>query len=426
MTTPTDPILDRMSRLHPKAMDLSLGRMRRLLGALDHPERRLPPVVHIAGTNGKGSTLALLSAMLEAAGYRVHRYVSPHLIRFNERILMAGQPIADATLEALLVDVERANEDAPITFFEITTAAAFEAFARSPADILLLETGLGGRLDATNVVPRPLLTLISSISFDHEAWLGSTLTAIAGEKAGIMRRAVPALSVAQRPAAAVTLRQASARIGAPLVVEGRDWRVQPSGDGFFFADAAGSLTLPAPSLVGAHQVENAGLATAAARRLGKLAPPAKAIAAGLQRASWPARLQRVREGRLVDLARPEDELWIDGSHNPDGGLMSAAFFRSLPPRPFRVVLGMLASKDARGYLGHLAPLVDRLITVPVPGSDAGLPPPELASVARSLGIEATAATTIDAALSALAAGPPARLAIMGSLYLAGAALAENG
>ncbi|NBB70714.1 MAG: bifunctional folylpolyglutamate synthase/dihydrofolate synthase, partial [Alphaproteobacteria bacterium] len=369
-----DPILDRLNRLHPKAIDLSLGRVRRLLAALGHPERALPPVVHIAGTNGKGSTLAMLDAMLQAQGLTTHRYISPHLVRFHERILLGGAPIDDDALEAVLLEAERANGDAPITFFEITTAAAMLAFSRTPADVLLLETGLGGRLDATNVVPRPLMTLISPISFDHEAYLGRTLSAIAREKCGILRPGVPAIVGPQQPAAATAIRQACARLGAPLTLAREDFAVAADGAGMRFADGDGELSLPAPILPGAHQLQNAALAVAAARRLGPLAPARDAIAAGLRSTRWPARLQRLDRGRLLSAIRREDELWVDGGHNPEAGQAVASFFGSLERRPLRVVLGMLTTKDATGYLAPLAPQVDRLVAVDVTDSDAAQPP----------------------------------------------------
>jgi len=421
-----DRILERLNRLHPKAIDLSLGRVRRLLAGLGHPERRLPPVVHIAGTNGKGSTLAMLDAMLTAHGLATHRYISPHLVRFHERILLRGAPIDDAMLEAVLLEAEEANGDAPITFFEITTAAAFLAFARTPADVVLLETGLGGRLDATNVVPRPLASLIAPVSFDHEAYLGGTLTAIAREKCGILRPGVPAVVGAQVDAAATAIRQACARIGAPLTLAGRDYHVASTRDGLRFGDAAGTLDLPAPILPGAHQIHNAGLAIATARRLGTLAPSADAMAAGLRSTRWPARLQRLDRGRLLNAIRREDELWIDGGHNPEAGAAVASFFGSLERRPLRVVLGMLQTKDVRGYLAPLAPQVDRLIAVDIAGTDAGQPPSRLAECARGLGVEATTAGDLRGGLEALASGAPARIAVLGSLYLAGQALAENG
>ncbi|MFP4360337.1 MAG: bifunctional folylpolyglutamate synthase/dihydrofolate synthase [Alphaproteobacteria bacterium] len=421
-----DRILERLNRLHPKSIDLSLGRVRRLLAQLGHPERRLPPVVHIAGTNGKGSTLAMLDAMLQAQGLTTHRYISPHLVRFHERILLQGTAIGDDALEAVLLEAEEANGDAPITFFEITTAAAMLAFARTPADLLLLETGLGGRLDATNVVPRPLLTLISPISFDHEAYLGRTLSAIAREKCGILRPGVPALVGRQHPAAATAIRQACARLGAPLTIAGEDFRVEALTDGLRFADAAGALDLPAPILPGAHQVHNAGLAIAAARRLGPLAPSRAAIAAGLRSTRWPARLQRLDRGRLLSAIRREDELWIDGGHNPEAGEAVAAFFGSLERRPLRVVLAMLTTKDAGGYLAPLAPQVDRLVAVDIAESDAAQPPARLVDTARRLGVAADTADDLQGGLARLASGAPARIAVLGSLYLAGRALAENG
>ena len=422
-----DGILARLERLHPKAIDLSLGRVRRLLAALGHPERHLPPVVHIAGTNGKGSTLAMLDAMLTADGRQVHRYVSPHLVRFNERILLRGQPIADGALEALLVEVEAANRGAPITFFEITTAAALLAFARSPADAVLLETGLGGRLDATNVVPRPALTLLAPISFDHEAYLGRTLSAIAFEKCGILRPDVPVVSGPQRPAVEVVIRQCATRQGAPLLTPPRDYRWQRAESGAWqFADDAGSLDLPPPALRGEHQYGNAALAVAGARRLGALTPAPAAIAAGLVSASWPARLQRLDRGRLLSTLRAQDELWVDGGHNPDAGRVVARYFQDLDPRPLRVVVGMLSTKDAHGFLAPLAPLIDRLVAVRIAGTEASQPPGHLAACARSLGIRADVADSPRAALQRLAEGEPARIAVLGSLYLAGAVLAENG
>ncbi|MFW5679149.1 MAG: bifunctional folylpolyglutamate synthase/dihydrofolate synthase [Pseudomonadota bacterium] len=422
-----DTILQRLERLHPKAIDLSLGRVHRLLGALGHPERRLPPVVHIAGTNGKGSTLAMLDAMLTEQGLRVHRYVSPHLVRFNERILVAGEPIEDGPLEAFLLEAEAANAGAPITFFEITTAAAFLAFSRIPADVVLLETGLGGRLDATNVVPRPLLTLLSPMSFDHEAYLGRTLSAIAREKCGILRPGVPVLVGPQRPPVEIAVRQWATRLGAPLTLTPRDYHIERAIDGAWrFVDARGSLELPAPFLAGDHQYLNAGLAVAAARRMGPLAPSAEAIARGLQSARWPARLQRLDRGRLLSALRAQDELWVDGGHNPDAGRVIADFFRGLAPRPLRVVMGMLSTKDARGFLEPLAPQVERLVAVRIAGSQAGQPPALLADQARTLGIRAEVADTTRQALQRLAEGEPARIAVLGSLYLAGEVLAENG
>ncbi len=423
-----ETILARLERLHPKAIDLSLGRVHRLLGALGHPERRLPPVIHIAGTNGKGSTLAMLDAMLTADGRRVHRYVSPHLVRFNERILLGGQPIEDAALEALLVEVEAANGDAPITFFEITTAAALLAFARTAADAVLLETGLGGRLDATNVIPKPALTLLSPISFDHEAYLGRTLSAIAREKCGIFRPGVPVVSARQRPVVDTVVRQWAARLGAPPTLTPRDYRFERGGDdeAWRFVDASGALDLPPPILRGDHQYGNAALAVAAARRLGPLAPSVAAIAAGLRSASWPARLQRLDRGRLLAAVRAQDELWVDGGHNPDAGQAVARFFQGLPPRPLRVVMGMLSTKDARGFLEPLVPAIDRLVAVRIAGTEASQPPDQLAACANALGIRADVAPDPRTALARLAEGEPARIAVLGSLYLAGAVLTENG
>ncbi len=424
----SDLILARLKSLHPKRIDLSLGRIERVLARLDHPERRLPPVVHIAGTNGKGSTLAMLSAMLEAEGRRVHRYISPHLVRFNERVLLSGTPIEEHRLAAVLDAAERANDGLPITFFEITTAAAFLAFAEQPADILLLETGLGGRLDATNVVERPLLTLISPISMDHESFLGDTLQAIAGEKAGILKPGVPALLGPQRPEAAAVLERRAREIGAPLVRGGVEWEASELQGRLAVRDGGTMLDLPLPRLAGVHQVENAGLAVVAARRLGTLTPDNAAIATGLESARWEARLQRLTAGPLVSHLPSGSELWLDGGHNPAAGTVLA---QSLPrlarERPVHLVLGMLANKDLTRFLEPLRGLVDGLVAVPVPDEEQSRNPAEICETAKGLGLAASAAPSVAAALErvlATASTPPLVL-ICGSLYLAGHVLREN-
>ncbi|HFD15740.1 MAG TPA: bifunctional folylpolyglutamate synthase/dihydrofolate synthase [Rhodospirillales bacterium] len=422
-------ILARLQALHPKSIDLSLGRIRRLLARLGHPERRLPPVVHIAGTNGKGSTLAMLDAMLTAAGRQVHRYISPHLVRFNERILLAGAPIDEALLADVLDECERANAGGPITFFEITTAAAFLAFSRVPADVLLLETGLGGRLDATNVVPAPRLTLMSPVSLDHEAHLGRTLAAIAAEKAGIVKAGVPLLCGPQQEEVLGVLRARCRTVGAPLRIAGRDWMVEPREDGLLYREGTVRLELPRPALVGPHQLDNAGLALAAARALGDLAPPAPALAEGLRRARWPARLQRLAEGPLPALLPPGCELWLDGGHNPAAGEVLA---RSLPElargRPVHLVLGMLRTKDLRAFARPLARVAASAVAVPVPDDPLSQDPIEMVRELGGLGIPARPASGVAEALAELAHGltSPALVLITGSLYLAGTVLRANG
>lgn len=293
MSQSSDAVLERLTRLHPKVIDLSLGRIERLLARLGHPELRLPPVVHVAGTNGKGSVIALLRAMLEADGRRTHVYTSPHLVRFHERIRLAGAPIPEADLLALLQACEAANGEAPITFFEITTAAAFLAFAETPADVLLLEVGLGGRLDATNVIAEPALTAITPVSMDHMQYLGPTLAQIAFEKAGILKPGVTAVIGRQARAAAEVIDKRAAEVAAPLLRQGRQWEVVPQGEGFHLRDGDETLELPRPALVGAHQFDNAGQAAVLARRLGL---PQAAIAEGLRRVYWPARLQHLTHG----------------------------------------------------------------------------------------------------------------------------------
>jgi dihydrofolate synthase / folylpolyglutamate synthase len=422
-------ILDRLTGLHPKVIDLSLGRIERLLDRLDRPQDRLPPVVHVAGTNGKGSVVAFLRAMLEAAGLEVHVYTSPHLVRFTERIVVAGREIDDAHLADILEECEEINAGAPITFFEITTAAAFVAFARTPADVTLLETGLGGRLDATNVIGAPTLTAITPISLDHQSYLGETLTAIAGEKAGILKAGVACLSAAQPAEAATVIRARASLLGAPLFEETKHWSARRAADaGLAFRDGGGELCLPAPALEGAHQFQNAGLAIACARCLPvPLTVDRDAIGRGLRHVRWPARLQRLERGALPAMLPAGWELWLDGGHNPGAAAVLARHLEGWRDRPLFLVFGMLKSKHTGAFLSQLAPLIERVATVPVPEQPASLAAEEAARIAARHGIVATAATSVTDALALLAAesGPPARVLICGSLYLAGAVLAAN-
>lgn len=422
-------VLARLQALHPRSIDLSLERIERLLARLGHPERTLPPVVHIAGTNGKGSTLAMLDAMLTAAGWRVHRYVSPHLVRFNERILLHGEPISELLLADVLDECERANAGEPVTFFEITTAAAFLAFAAVPADIVLLETGLGGRLDATNVVEHPRLVLLSPVSMDHEAHLGDTLARIAGEKAGIVKPGAPAISAAQDPRALAVFEERARALGVPLSVGGRDWRVEARGDRLIFEDATGRLDLPRPVLRGCHQIGNAGLALAAARALEEYAVGPAACALGLRRARWPARLQRLRRGPLPAALPAGWEAWLDGGHNPAAGEVLAA---SLPEiargRPVDLVVGMLSTKDVLAFLAPLARIARSITLVPVPDTPLGRDPVATAASLAPGGCRAeTAASPLEAVTRLVARHrEPALVLVCGSLYLAGAVLRENG
>lgn len=432
MTQPTsarlDAILARLLELHPRKIDLSLARIERLLAALGHPERRQPPTVHVAGTNGKGSTIAFLRAFVESAGMTAHVYTSPHLVRFNERIRLAGRLVDDETLIAALEHCERVNEGETITFFEITTAAAFHLFAREPADFLMLETGLGGRVDATNVVAHPAATVITPVSIDHAEFLGDTVEKIAREKAGIFKRGAPAIIGFQAEAPRAVLEREAARAGAPRIVADRDFLVRAEHGRLIYEDEAGLLDLPAPRLAGRHQFENAATAIAALRRV---APrlPARACEAGMGAVAWPARLQHLTKGRLKDMAPRGADLWLDGGHNADGARVVAATMAEFEERvsaPLVLVCGLLATKDARGFLGAFRGLAREVVAVPVAGDHYGRAPADVEGVARALGFAATQAPDVEAALRLLAARhwpTPPRILVCGSLYLAGAALA---
>lgn len=422
MTT-SDAILSRLMALHPKVIDLSLDRMHRLLAALGNPERAIPPVIHIAGTNGKGSTQAMIRAGLEAGGARVHAYTSPHLAQFRERIRLAGTLIEDDALADLLAQVEAANDGQPITFFEITTAAAFLAFARTSADFTLLEVGLGGRLDATNVIDAPRLTVITPVSIDHTQYLGETLPLIAAEKAGIIKPRVPVIVGPQDDDALRVIEARAMGLSAPIVAHGQHWMIQPERDGMVFQDDHGLWDLPRPNLIGPHQVQNAGTALAALRALG--ATDAQARAAVTQ-AEWPARMQRLRHGPLVDLAQGA-ELWLDGGHNPAGGQALAATLAAMPARPTHLVCGMLNTKDVAGYLRPLADHAAGLTAIDIPGEPNTLPATQTADAARQVGMTAHVAQDAAQAVEQLVTRHPgARILICGSLYLAGRILRDNG
>jgi dihydrofolate synthase/folylpolyglutamate synthase len=412
-----------MMSLHPKVIDLTLDRMHRILATLDHPERRLPPVIHIAGTNGKGSTLAMIRAGLEGAGRTTHAYTSPHLARFHERIRVAGDLIDEATLSCMLDTCLAANGPDPITYFEITTAAALLAFAETPADYALLEVGLGGRLDATNVVERPALTVITPVDMDHQQYLGDTLAAIAGEKAGIIKRGVPVIVGRQDDTALEVIEAQAARHGAPVLAHGQHWHVTEERGRLVFQDETGLLDLPLPALPGAHQIENAGIALAALRALGQ---GDDSCAAAMTGAVWPARMQRLRRGPLCDIA-PGAELWLDGGHNPHAANAIAALLADMPARPTHLICGMLNTKDITGYMTPLARVSRSLHAVPIPGQAATLSAAETAGKARAAGFTAYVADDPATALAEITARDPhARVLICGSLYLAGEILKENG
>jgi dihydrofolate synthase/folylpolyglutamate synthase len=428
--TQVDAILKRLLALHPKRIDLSLGRMWRILDALGHPQRRLPPTIHVAGTNGKGSTVAFMRAMLEAAGKRVHAYTSPNLVRINERFRLAGTLVDDGELADTLAECERANGSAPITVFEIETAAAFLLFARHPADALLLEVGLGGRLDATNVIEQPVASVITPVSIDHVDLLGDTLEKIATEKAAILRRGIPGVIGRQSEGPlAIIMRQAD-EVSTPLHVMGQEWTSAEERGRLVYQDETGLLDLPAPRLFGRHQFDNAGTAIAALRASGLGLLP-KAFEQGVIKADWPARLQRLSNGKLSGFAPMGSEIWLDGGHNVDGGRIIAAALADLEERvsrPLVLIVGMLATKDAEGFLRNFTGLTRKMVALPI-HQDKALPADTLADIARKIGIPAERAETIEGALSHVAElglVPPPRILITGSLYLAGEVLAANG
>ncbi len=424
MTAPSsDILLDRMMSLHPKIIDLTLDRMWRILAALDHPERNLPPVIHVAGTNGKGSTLAMIRAGLEGAGLSAHVYTSPHLARFHERIRLSGNLIEEQALSALLDECLAANGPDAITYFEITTAAALLAFSRQQADYTLLEVGLGGRLDATNVVDTPALTVITPVDMDHQQFLGDSLAEIAGEKAGIIKRGVPCVVGPQQDAAMEVIEARAERLGAPLWAYGQHWHVTQENGRLVYQDETGLRDLPLPNLLGAHQIQNAGAALAALRHL-KLGDAA--YEAAVTQAEWPARMQRLRQGPLVEAA-PQAELWLDGGHNPHAAKAIAAVLDGLPKRPTYLICGMLNTKDIAGFLAPFAARAKALYAVSIDGQIATLPAETTADQARQTGHTAFEADSVAQALAEIInQDPAARVLICGSLYLAGEILKQNG
>lgn len=418
----SDAILDRMMALHPKIIDLTLDRLWRLLDALGNPQNDLPPVIHIAGTNGKGSTQAMIRAGLEGMGKTVHAYTSPHLARFHERIRLAGELISEEALTAVLDECYAANNGENITYFEITTAAAMLAFSRTKADYTLLEVGLGGRLDATNVIDTPALTIITPVSVDHQQFLGETLAEIAGEKAGIIKRRVPCIIGPQDDAGLEVMEQVAARNMAPVLAYEQHWHVGTEAGRLVYQDENGLLDLPLPNLPGAHQVQNAGAALAALRHLGA---DEAACEAAVTKAFWPARMQRLKGGPLIEIAG-DAELWLDGGHNPAAGEAIASVLSERGARSTHLICGMLNTKDIGGYLRPLAAHAKSLHAVSIPGESATLAASETAAAARAEGMVAFEAESVAQALADIVAKDPhARVLICGSLYLAGAILREN-
>ncbi|AZQ68749.1 bifunctional folylpolyglutamate synthase/dihydrofolate synthase [Silicimonas algicola] len=422
-TVTSDAILERMMRLHPKVIDLTLDRMGRCLASVGDPHRHLPPVIHVAGTNGKGSTQAMIRAGLEGAGQSAHAYTSPHLARFHERIRVAGEIISEPDLTRLLDEVYEANGGETITYFEITTVAAFLAFARTRADWTLLEVGLGGRHDATNVVDEPRLTIITKVDLDHQAFLGETIAEIAYQKAGIIKKGVPVIVGPQHDEGLAVIEAEAALFHAPVLAHGQHWHVWEERGRLVFQDETGLVDLPLPNLRGPHQIGNAGMALAALRHLGF---EDDALEAAVSRAFWPARMQRLASGPLVEAAGTA-ELWLDGGHNPAAGDALAETLEQMPDRPTHLICGMLSTKDVAGYLRPLAQVAASLHAVAIPGETATLPAEETAAAATAVGLPATVSASVAEALSDIVARDPgARVLICGSLYLAGSVLRENG
>jgi dihydrofolate synthase/folylpolyglutamate synthase len=421
-------LLARFEHLHPKSIDLALHRVYRLLEALGNPHERMPPVIHVAGTNGKGSVVAYMRAILEAAGQDVHVFTSPHLRRFNERIVLAGpdgsQPISDAVLLDVLRRADAANADQPITFFEITAAAAYLAFAETPADFVILETGLGGRLDVTNVFSMPALTAITPVSIDHTAFLGETVEEIAGEKAGIIKPRTPCIVARQADHALDVIKAKARAVGAPIIAAGEQWDAYEQHGRLVYQDGRELLDLPLPRLVGAHQVGNAGTAIAMARALGGIELHEEHLAAGLTSAVWPARMDRLGEGPLHKLVPAGSEIWLDGGHNVAAAEVLARSMADLEERvsrPLYLIFGMMSTKDAAGFLDYFENLASFVATVDIPGQANAYTAQELCAIARHKGFIAEPTVTLERALEQCAreAGEPMRILITGSLYLAG-------
>jgi dihydrofolate synthase/folylpolyglutamate synthase len=426
-----DGVIARLSALHPKRIDLSLDRMHRVLERLGNPHQKLPPVIHVAGTNGKGSTVAYLRAILETAGLRVHAYTSPWLVRINECFRLGGVQVGDDELQAALQHCEQVNAGEPLTFFEAKTAAGFLLFAKHPADVLLLEVGLGGRLDSTNVVETPLASVIAPVSMDHMEFLGNTLTSIAAEKAAIIKRGVPVISAEQSPEAMAVIEQQARRMRAPLHAAGQQWYVGVERGRLVYQDERGLMDLAAPKLFGRHQFDNAGLAIATLRAIDSI-KLGHAAYEGIVNAEWPARMQRLSSGKLIELGPKGCEIWLDGGHNAEGGRVAAAALGDLEERvsrPLVVIAGMMGNKDARAFLANFTGLTRHIFTVEIPGQDNAMPQDRLADAARALGLRVEISGSVEAALrgiAKLAYEVPPRILIAGSLYLAGHVLAING
>ena len=418
----SDVILERIMRLHPKVIDLKLNRVEHLLKKLGNPEKNLPPVIHIAGTNGKGSTQAIIKAGLEAEGKRVHSYTSPHLAWFHERITVAGKIITDSSLSQILDECYQVNANSPITYFEMTTVAAILAFSRTKADFCILEVGLGGRFDATNVINSPEVCIITPISLDHQSFLGETLQEIAFEKAGILKTDCFCVVSSQDNKVLDVLKTEAERCKATLKVFGEDWSVLEKDSGFSFEDSVGVCNLPLPALIGSHQVQNAGAALVALRHLGV---SESSFRQAMTNVVWPARMQRLKSGPFVDILI-DSEIWLDGGHNPAAAEVLAKVLASLEPKPTYLICGMLNTKDVLGYMAYLTSSVDELFSVAVPGELATLTAKETADYAVKAGIKASQAESLEDALKKIMIySKSSRVVICGSLYLAGFVLRSH-
>lgn len=418
----SDIILERLMSLHPKIIDLTLDRMMRLLNLLDNPEKIIPPVIHIAGTNGKGSTQAMIRAGLEASGDICHAYTSPHLARFHERIFLAGSIIEEIDLANYLSECEKVNGTTPITYFEITTCAALLAFSEKNADYTLLEVGLGGRLDATNVIDQPKITVITPISIDHQQYLGDTLAEIASEKAGILKRNCFAIIGPQEEEALAVIESRAYEVGATCKIYGQHWHVWEENGRLVFQDENGLLDLPLPKLIGAHQIQNAGIALATLRYLGK---ENVSFEGAMLNADWPARMQRLKKGPLTSIAT-DAEIWLDGGHNKAAGYALSEALSRLQSRKLFLIVGMLNTKDVAGYMQPLLSQSKRLYGVSIPGEAATMTAKETVDVAIDVGFEASVSENVESAIKEIIKQDQnARILICGSLYLAGNILQKN-
>ncbi|MCF3639935.1 bifunctional folylpolyglutamate synthase/dihydrofolate synthase [Rhizobium sp. TRM95111] len=438
-TTEAGREIEKLLALHPKGFDLSLHRITRLLAALGDPHTRLPPVIHVAGTNGKGSAAAFSRAILEAAGLSVHVHTSPHLVNWHERYRLGvkggrGQLVADAVLADAVRRVAHANAGEAITVFEILTAVTFLLFAEHPADAAVIEVGLGGRFDATNVIARPACTVIMPISLDHQAYLGDRVELIAAEKAGIMKRGAPVVIGHQEEEAARTvLIETAERLACPHAVYGQEFLAYEEFGRLVYQDEFGLHDLPLPRLPGRHQYANAAAAIRAVKAAGFAVSDA-AIERALVSVEWPGRLQKLTDGLLARLAPRGSEIWVDGGHNPGAGQVIAetmATFEERDPRPLFLITGMINTKDPRGYFDAFRGIAERVFTVPIRGSDAGLDPVALAGDAEDAGLDAEPLLTVADALAAVGRVVDEdrvvpRILIGGSLYLVGDVLADNG